>query len=106
MFNMCESLLEFSMKNNIKNKEINYDFSEKEENDNGLEYDINLKDNDKRTLYEDLEDNIFYSECSEISKKEESSESESIYFKIDNAQIDIKSEEMINKLHLYHLYVI
>ena len=30
MFNKCESLLEFSMKNNIKNKEINYNFSEKE----------------------------------------------------------------------------
>ena len=52
MFNNIESLLEFLMKINTGNKEINYDFSEKEENYGGLEYNINEKDEDKGTLYE------------------------------------------------------
>ena len=98
MFNKCESLLEFSMKNNIKNKEINYNFSEKEKKDNGLEYNRNEIDENKGTLYEGLEDIIFYSEYSEISEKEVSSETESMYFEIDNLQINNKSEEMIYKI--------
>ena len=98
MFYMCESLLEFSMKNNIKNKEINYNFSEKEKKNNGLEYNKKIKDENKGTLYEGLEDIIFYSEYSEISEKEVSSEIESMYLEIDNLQINNKSEEMIYKI--------
>ena len=98
MFNKCESLLEFSMKNNIKNKEINYNFSEKEKKENGLEYNKKIKDENKGTLYEGLEDIIFYSEYSEISEKEVSSEIESMYLEIDNLQINNKSEEMIYKI--------
>ena len=106
MFNKCKSLLEFSMKNNIKNKEINYNFSEKEKKNNGLEYNKKIKDENKGTLYEGLEDIISYSEYSEISEKEVSSEKESIYLKIDNLEINNNSEEMIYELNLHHLYVV
>ena len=97
MFNNIESLSEFSKKNSTENKEINYDFSEIENKDGGLEYNINKKDENKGTIYESLGDNIFYYEYSEIPKKEESLETESINFKMDNSQINIKSEEMIYK---------
>ena len=51
MFNNSRSLLKFSIKNNIKNKNIDYDYKEKEENDDGLKYNINEKDEDKGTIY-------------------------------------------------------
>ena len=95
MFNKCESLLEILMKNNIQNKEINYNFSEIEKNKNNFEYNIYKIDENKGTLYEGLGDIKFYSEYSEISEKEVSSETESMYFEIDNLQINNKSEEMI-----------
>ena len=98
MFNKCESLLEFSMKNNIKNEEMDCGFSGEEKKDNGLEYNRNEIDENKGTLYEGLEDIIFYSEYSEISEKEVSSEIESMYLEIDNLQINNKSEEMIYKI--------
>ena len=52
MFYNCIFLFEFSKYNNIKNKIIDYDFSEIEENHGGLVYNINEKDEDKGTLYE------------------------------------------------------
>ena len=98
MFNKCESLLEFSMKNNKKNYEIDNYFPEIEKNKNELEYNRNEIDENKGTLYEGLEDIIFYSEYSEISGGEVSSEIESMYLEIDNLQINNKSEEMIYKI--------
>jgi len=71
MFNNFKSLLEFLMKNNIEHKEINYDFSELEENYIELEYNINEINENKIIFYEGLKDNIIYCRCSEISKKEE-----------------------------------
>ena len=62
---------------------------------NELEYNINEKIEIKEILYEDLLDNIFYSECSEISTKEKSSEKESIYLEMDSLLINIKSKEVI-----------
>ena len=67
MFNKCESLLEFSMKNNKKIYEIDNYFPEIEKNKNELEYNINEIDENKGSLYEGLEDNIFDCEYSEIS---------------------------------------
>ena len=98
MFNNCESLVELSMKNNIDNEEINCDFSEVEENKDESEYIINKIDENKGTLYEGLTDNIIIFECSEISKKEESEETESIYLKMANLQINNKSKEIIYKI--------
>ena len=98
MFNKCESILKFSMKNNKKNYEIDNYFPELEKNKNELEYNRNEIDENKGTLFEGLEDNLFYCECSEISKKEVSSEIENLYLIMDNLETNNKSEEMIYEI--------
>ena len=95
MFNKCESILKFSMKNNKKNYEIDNYFPELEKNKNELEYNRNEIDENKGTLFEGLED---YCECSEISKKEVSSEIENLYLIMDNLETNNKSEEMIYEI--------
>ena len=98
MFNKCESILKFSMKNNKKNYEIDNYFPEIEKNKNELEYNRNEIDENKGTLFEGLEDNLFYCECSEISEKDVSSETENLYLIMNNLETNNKSEEMIYEI--------
>ena len=107
MFKDCESLFKFSINDKTKNKKINYDITYIEKNDNEIAYNINKLDEEKGDLYESFKDNIVYCKLSEISKKEESSDEDSLELEMYNLQIIDKSEEMIYKtesLSLSSLY--
>ena len=67
MFKDCESLFEFSIKDDIENKNINYEYDNQEIEDNidELEEFMNKGDKDKETIYNSLNDEM-KSEFSEI----------------------------------------
>ena len=106
MFKNCESLLDFSLKDNIDNKEIinNYDIEDIEKDNNEIEDYINKINKDKGNIYYGLKDNIFC-EYSEIKKIEESSKKTQNYdWEIFNVRIsdisDTNDEVIINKCEL------
>ena len=86
-------------KENIENKEIDYDYDiEDIENNKETKDNINNVDKNKEEIYEGFDDNMNF-DCSAITKKEESSEqTTNSELQINNLQInDINKKEMIYK---------
>ena len=84
MFRNCESLFKFSSNDYMERKKNYYDISKTEKNDNELTNNINEINKDKVNIYENLKDDSINSEYSEILKRDESLEPESMYWEIYN----------------------
>ena len=95
MFKNCQSLLEFSIIDNIENNEINneYDIPELEQKNNELEDDQIEGYEDKGNIYEGLENDMNI-ESSEIQKKEKSIKEKKTFLEINNL-LNINYKETI-----------